>query len=515
METKENIVGHVVVNHPMNPNLTDEPIYRRRISIIRDFALNTTTHGIPGIARGRSTQNRLFWSLVFMIFSGVMLYFIIQAIRTYFEYPTQTRVNITSERIQYFPALTICNAGGVRADAVFLPYAHYVQNFNVTTPSGERLVFDQADFIKLFFRNLINENKSIDEYVFTLNSMLLSCEYAGIECSVKDFIEFDSSVYGRCYTFNAKTKNGSVRYSHDIDNTDKLILRLYLHAHQYVANAVEGVAMMAMVHDNKQLPLIERRGMALAPGFQHRLAYTKRNIFFLSSPYSTCTNNIPPVMKFMFEKYVGADYAYSEDLCYILCAQAYIYERCKCVNPAQWNARSIVLPGTNDIVMAPLCNTSNICFKQAVNNFDLTHSIRGRYCSYCLQQCSITNFAVKSSLSIAPPEWLVPDIRAFVENSSVPLPFDWSSRWNEYIRSSYVSIELLAESSLIETYTQMAALNFIDVISNVGGQTGLWIGISFLSLMELIEMFYRLIRFQNRISQSVTIEDQKQRELKQ
>ncbi|CAF0832939.1 unnamed protein product [Rotaria sordida] len=395
----------------MNPNLTDEPIYRRRISIIRDFALNTTTHGIPGIARGRSTQNRLFWSLVFMIFSGVMLYFIIQAIRTYFEYPTQTRVNITSERIQYFPALTICNAGGVRADAVFLPYAHYVQNFNVTTPSG--------------------------------------------------------------------------------------------------------VAMMAMVHDNKQLPLIERRGMALAPGFQHRLAYTKRNIFFLSSPYSTCTNNIPPVMKFMFEKYVGADYAYSEDLCYILCAQAYIYERCKCVNPAQWNARSIVLPGTNDIIMAPLCNTSNICFKQAVNNFDLTHSIRNRYCSYCLQQCSITNFAVKSSLSIAPPEWLVPDIRAFVENSSVPLPFDWSSRWNEYIRSSYVSIELLAESSLIETYTQMAALNFIDVISNVGGQTGLWIGISFLSLMELIEMFYRLIRFQNRISQSVTIEDQKQSELKQ
>ncbi|CAF4410788.1 unnamed protein product, partial [Adineta steineri] len=32
--------------------------------------------------------------------------------------------------------------------------------------------------------------------------------------------------------------------------------------------------------------------------------------------------------------------------------------------------------------------------------------------------------------------------------------------------------------------------------SNVGGQTGLWIGISFLSLMELAEMIYRLIRSQ-------------------
>ncbi|CAF3936304.1 unnamed protein product, partial [Rotaria sp. Silwood2] len=275
------------------------------------------------------------------------------------------------------------------------------------------------------------------------------------------------------------------------------------------------VAMMAMVHDNTQLPLIEKAGMALAPGFQHRLVYTKRDIFFLPPPYSTCTNDIPPVMKFMFEKYEGAEYAYSEDLCHILCAQAYIYEQCNCVNPAQWNARSILLPGTNEIIMAPLCNTSNICFKQAIHDFDLTHSIRDRYCFNCLQQCSITNFAVKSSLSIAPPEWLIPDIRAFVENSSVPLPLDWSNRWSEYIHSSYLSLELLAESSLIETYTQTPTLKLVDLISNVGGQTGLWIGISFLSLMELIEMLYRLIRFQIHLSRSVAIEDENQNKPKQ
>jgi hypothetical protein len=36
----------------------------------------------------------------------------------------------------------------------------------------------------------------------------------------------------------------------------------------------------------------------------------------------------------------------------------------------------------------------------------------------------------------------------------------------------------------------------VDVLSNVGGQTGLWIGVSFLSIMELAEMLYRLIRYQ-------------------
>ena len=52
----------------------------------------------------------------------------------------------------------------------------------------------------------------------------------------------------------------------------------------------------------------------------------------------------------------------------------------------------------------------------------------------------------------------------------------------------------MCESTRVEVYTQQASMSPVDVISNVGGQTGLWIGISFLSLMEIAEMIYRLIR---------------------
>ncbi len=33
---------------------------------------------------------------------------------------------------------------------------------------------------------------------------------------------------------------------------------------------------MGMIHDNTQLPLIEKAGMTLAPGFKHRLTYMKK-----------------------------------------------------------------------------------------------------------------------------------------------------------------------------------------------------------------------------------------------
>ena len=52
--------------------------------------------------------------------------------------------------------------------------------------------------------------------------------------------------------------------------------------------------------------------------------------------------------------------------------------------------------------------------------------------------------------------------------------------------------------TFVENSTQSAQINIVDVLSNIGGLTGLWIGISFLSLMEFAEMIYRLIRHQLR-----------------
>ena len=44
-------------------------------------------HGIPGIARSRSKLNGLFWSVSFLAFTRVMIYFVVQSIRNYFQYP--------------------------------------------------------------------------------------------------------------------------------------------------------------------------------------------------------------------------------------------------------------------------------------------------------------------------------------------------------------------------------------------------------------------------------------------
>ena len=80
-----------------------------------------------------------------------------------------------------------------------------------------------------------------------------------------------------------------------------------------------------MVHDNTQLPLIERLGVQLVPGRKHKLGYSKRTNSFLSSPYTTCSDTVTPGMQALFDQFSGATYYYSVEICFQVALQAYTY----------------------------------------------------------------------------------------------------------------------------------------------------------------------------------------------
>ncbi len=173
------------------------------------------------------------------------------------------------------------------------------------------------------------------------------------------------------------------------------------------------------------------------------------------------------------------------------------YQKCSCRNPIRWAARSVVLPGTDQAINIPLCEINNPCYVTAGIEIMNTASIWSNYCPDCTQECSISDFTIKPSSLLAPPNFLMNDIKQFVESSTIPLPTDWSTSWFSEIQSNYVSLEVSYETTRTEVYAEQATISPVDVVSNVGGQTGLWIGISFLSLMEIVEMIYRLLRYQS------------------
>lgn len=78
-----------------------------------------------------------------------------------------------------------------------------------------------------------------------------------------------------------------------------------------------------MVHDNTQLPLIDKTGIQLSPGRKHKLGYNKKTNTFLPLPYTKCSSQVSPEMEAMFKEFSNATYTYSENICFRAALQSY------------------------------------------------------------------------------------------------------------------------------------------------------------------------------------------------
>lgn len=220
-----------------------EPHSRRR-SIVREFALNTSTHALPGIARSKSLHNRLFWTVSFLAFTGIMFFFIVQSITYYFQYPTQTTIAVVMERNQIFPAVTVCNGFPARADRIAGLLFNFTNSRNLTSVNDTSTITEAAAIHLLdLLVETVNRGQNISEYLFSLDIMLMNCTFNSLACNISDFITFTSPIHGRCYTFNARRTGGtttSLRRVTDQGGSGRLELRFYAHGHLYIPLASRG-----------------------------------------------------------------------------------------------------------------------------------------------------------------------------------------------------------------------------------------------------------------------------------
>ena len=216
---------------------------RRARSILIEFGLNTSTHGIPGVARSESIPNRIFWTVFTLIFAGIMGYFVTESILNFFKYPTHTLVSIIDDSSQKFPAVSICNYSPIRYDLFIDTFLNYTNSTDWADLNNLSFTEIQRIQIQDFFRYKLNNNESIVEYFFTLENMLIKCRYNQLECTIDDFVSFVDARYGLCYTFNARAdhiRNGTLYKLAENGEWGLLELELYIHSHQYVPHWSSG-----------------------------------------------------------------------------------------------------------------------------------------------------------------------------------------------------------------------------------------------------------------------------------
>lgn len=97
----------------------------------------------------------------------------------------------------------------------------------------------------------------------------------------------------------------------------------------------------------------------------------------------------------------------------------------------------------NQVVFAPLCERHDSCFTRAIGELLTSPSLLAQFCPECGQECVIRHFPVQTSSILAPASWQLEEIKRFVENSSIPLPTDWTVAWRQQIQKNFLSINIV------------------------------------------------------------------------
>ena len=163
-------------------NIHAEELKRKHIEhLFKENIRNEFGVGIIKIATNPHIVIKIFWIFCLLGSLTISSYLIIGNIIGYFQYEVTTTVRQLYESPSLFPEVIICN-----------------QNL-ITTKTGYTLSLDPsfpADPGVLPVSEQILLGHSI-------NDILLSCTFNGIECSASDFYWFFDRNLGNCYAFNS------------------------------------------------------------------------------------------------------------------------------------------------------------------------------------------------------------------------------------------------------------------------------------------------------------------------
>uniref|UniRef100_A0A8D0B135 Uncharacterized protein n=1 Tax=Salvator merianae TaxID=96440 RepID=A0A8D0B135_SALMN len=449
-----------------------------RLSSLQAFASSSSLHGVSHIFAYGSplSLRRALWLLFFLGALGLLALVCAERVAYFFSYPHVTKLDEVTAPSLTFPAVTICNLNEFRfskitrndlyhvGDLLALLDARYeISQAHLADPETLAALRDKADF-KGFRARPFDMAEFYNRTGHDLADMLWQCTFRGADCSASNFSVIFTRL-GKCYTFNSGASGYELLTTVKGGTGNGLELMLNIQQDEYLPvwgdtdETSYEAGVKVQLHSQNEPPAIDQLGFGVAPGFQTFVSCQQQRLLYLPPPWGDCKTSRPGESIFFAN--------YSLAACRIDCETRYLAENCNC--------RMVHMPGN-----ANICTPEQ--YKECADPaLDFLVEKDNEYCS-CQTPCETVRYGKELSVVKIPSK------------ASAKYLAKKYNRSEQYIAENLLVLDIFFEALNYETIEQKKAYEVAGLLGDIGGQMGLFIGASLLTILEIFDYLYEVLR---------------------
>ncbi|CAA91936.2 amiloride-sensitive sodium channel family protein [Caenorhabditis elegans] len=436
----------------------------------KEFSGLTTYHGLVRIYNSNTWPSRIFWVVVvlsclslFMIHSGYLLL-------GYHAKPTLFQTNtIVPMNGLLFPEVTICNLNPLnttKLEELNISKSTWTYIFGyfdeITTSEHKSTKLGEEQFLEIMnnYQELTKQEFNVKNF---LKSVSKSCEETFISCSFGreklhnccEHVTTEMTEVGVCFRLSNVNKKYRQWYSGNGFGWE-----FVLNGNNEIDDHADSLdfepdrGFLIMVHESEKYPKINSYGVAVSPDSQLHAAISMKNISLLDKAnWGSCSKGW---------NRNDTDVPYTATHCEIDCKLRKVRNLCGC-SPLAYSARE---SGSNDTICTPY--QIQQCFRK-VRGLDNRWEDE---CD-CPSECNMLEFDVTNSYS----------------------DLDGRSRGlsSSKVESDISHVSLYFSHVAYERIEQQKQLQTADLLSNIAGSMGLFLGMSTVTLLEIFIYLFKSV----------------------
>ncbi|GFQ84846.1 acid-sensing ion channel 4-B [Trichonephila clavata] len=286
-----------------------------------------------------------------------------------------------------------------------------------------------------------------------------------------------SSLYGKCYTFNyvgaLNDKDVPIYIAKQPGKKNGLQLYIQVQKEDTLPLLTKDLGVRIVIHDPRSIPIVSKNGMDIRPQDLASISMAYSEINRLGEPWGKCAKD----GQVLANNYSGDPYIQSE--CEIFCINQEISRRCHCSHPRYMTA--VFTPKKQTI-----CDTREKykCFLSVVHDSDT-----GTFECNCPPACKEKYYELTTSASQLNEDFFLMVKKA----KSLTMKNGKASVMNSGDDFSVIGVQIFFDAFFVSHVNETAIYSWESLVANIGGNMGLFLGLSIVTFVELFEFLMQLV----------------------